>query len=135
MMSGEPYVQGQLPYLDKAVGWASAHGLKLIVDLHGAPGSQNGFDNSGHRVDNPAWYTKSGAISRTNAIIKTLASKFANDPSVVPIIAPLNEPIGDEGRMNQLRQFYYDSYGSIRFPFGTNQKVNSCNFRWIYALD
>ena len=32
---GEPYVQGQLPYLDKAVNWAQAHGLKVIVDLHG----------------------------------------------------------------------------------------------------
>jgi aryl-phospho-beta-D-glucosidase BglC (GH1 family) len=61
---GEPYVQGQLPYLDKAIGWAETYGLKVIVDLHGkqlptsfyqpssmyllyvmytgAPGSQNG---------------------------------------------------------------------------------------------
>ena len=58
---GEPHVQGQLPYLDKAVNWAQTHGLKVIVDLHGkqfstsfyrpipiylfntgAPGSQNG---------------------------------------------------------------------------------------------
>jgi glucan 1,3-beta-glucosidase len=39
---GEPYIQGQLPYLQKAVTWARNHGLKLIVDLHGAPGSQNG---------------------------------------------------------------------------------------------
>lgn len=40
--SGEPYIQGQLPYLQKAVGWARNHGLKVIIDLHGAPGSQNG---------------------------------------------------------------------------------------------
>ena len=39
---GEPYIQGQLPYLQKAVTWAGNHGLKLIVDLHGAPESQNG---------------------------------------------------------------------------------------------
>ena len=32
---GEPYVQGQLPYLTKAVNWAQIYGLKLIVDLHG----------------------------------------------------------------------------------------------------
>jgi len=32
---GEPYIQGQLPYLTKAVTWARNHGLKLIVDLHG----------------------------------------------------------------------------------------------------
>ena len=39
---GEPFIQGQIPYLQKAVTWAGNHGLKLIVDLHGAPGSQNG---------------------------------------------------------------------------------------------
>ena len=39
---GEPYITGQLPYLQKAVTWAGNHNLKVIVDLHGAPGSQNG---------------------------------------------------------------------------------------------
>lgn len=58
--AGEPYIQGQLPYLTNAVNWAQTYGLKVIVDLHGkellrstisfilskasgAPGSQNGF--------------------------------------------------------------------------------------------
>jgi hypothetical protein len=35
---GEPFIQGQLPYLKKAIGWASNNGLKVIIDLHGAPG-------------------------------------------------------------------------------------------------
>lgn len=39
---GEPFIQGQLPFLQKAITWAGNHGLKVIVDLHGAPGSQNG---------------------------------------------------------------------------------------------
>jgi glucan 1,3-beta-glucosidase len=42
---GEPYIQGQLLYLRKAVNWARAHGLKLIIDLHGVPGSQNGYEH------------------------------------------------------------------------------------------
>ena len=29
------------------VKWAEELELKVILDLHGAPGSQNGFDNSG----------------------------------------------------------------------------------------
>jgi len=132
---GEPYIQGQLPYLDKAVSWASKYGLKIIVDLHGAPGSQNGFDNSGHRVDFPGWHTESGAVARTNKIIKTLASKFASNPSVVPIIAPLNEPAGfyDE-MMGTIKQYWYDSYGNIRFPYGTSKQVNSNDSRRVYAL-
>ena len=42
---GEPYIQGQLPYLRNAVNWARAYGLKLVLDLHGVPGSQNGYEN------------------------------------------------------------------------------------------
>lgn len=32
---GDPYVQGQLKVLDKAVGWARSAGLKMLIDLHG----------------------------------------------------------------------------------------------------
>jgi len=32
---GEPFIQGQVDYLWKAVGWAQNHGLKVVVDLHG----------------------------------------------------------------------------------------------------
>lgn len=33
--SGDPYVQGQLPVLDQAIGWARTAGLKVLLDLHG----------------------------------------------------------------------------------------------------
>lgn len=32
---GDPYVQGQLPVLDRAIGWARDAGLKVLLDLHG----------------------------------------------------------------------------------------------------
>lgn len=31
----EPYVNGQLDYLDQAIFWAQSAGLEVIVDLHG----------------------------------------------------------------------------------------------------
>lgn len=34
-LSGEPYVQGQLEVLDKAINWARNAGIKVLVDLHG----------------------------------------------------------------------------------------------------
>lgn len=40
---GEPYIQGQAEYLEKAVEWARKYDIKVMIDLHGAPGSQNGF--------------------------------------------------------------------------------------------
>jgi len=33
---GEPYIQGQIPYLRKALNWGNKHGLQVIIDLHGA---------------------------------------------------------------------------------------------------
>lgn len=34
-LPGDPYVQGQLPILDQAIGWARNAGLKVLIDLHG----------------------------------------------------------------------------------------------------
>jgi glucan 1,3-beta-glucosidase len=48
---------------------------------------RSSFDLSGLRT----WHTKQSNIDRTNAIIKTFTSMFANMPNVVPVIAPLNE--------------------------------------------
>jgi len=99
--------------------------LKVIIDLHGAPGSQNGFDNSGRKVDHPGWHTEKNAVARTSAIVKTIAAKYADNTNVVPAIAPLNEPAGfyDE-MMPTIKQFWLDSYKNIRNP-SPDQKVNS----------
>ncbi|KAJ7170174.1 glycoside hydrolase family 5 protein [Mycena filopes] len=124
---GEPYIQGQLPYLSKAITWATNHNLKLIIDLHGAPGSQNGFDNSGHKVSTPGWASNNTNVQRTDAIIKTIANMVKNNVANVPIIAPLNEPAGFDGDqiLTVTRQYWFDSYGNIRFPFGSSQQSNT----------
>jgi len=90
---GEPYIQGQLPYLRKAVTWARNHDLKLIIDLHGVPGSQNGFDNSGHRMSRPGWQSKQSNIDRTNRIFRFIANEFGPQYEVVTAIQPMNESV------------------------------------------
>ncbi|KIM70272.1 glycoside hydrolase family 5 protein [Scleroderma citrinum Foug A] len=124
---GEPYIQGQQAYLQKAVQWAGQYGLKLIIDLHGAPGSQNGYDNSGQRTSNPTWFSNQANIQRTDNIIKTLASMFVGQENVVPAIAPLNEPAGYLGNdvLTAVKQYWLDSYGNIRYPYGTSQQGNT----------
>ncbi|PFH52256.1 glycoside hydrolase family 5 protein [Amanita thiersii Skay4041] len=124
---GEPFIQGQLPYLTNAVNWAQAHGLKLIVDLHGAPGSQNGFDNSGQKKPFPEWHSNSTNVARTNAVIKRIASMYKDSTSVVSVVAPLNEPAGFDGDdvLSVTKQYWFDSYGNIRFPYGTSQQSNT----------
>lgn len=42
----DPFIRC-VEYLDKAFDWAEKFGLQILIDLHTAPGSQNGFDNGG----------------------------------------------------------------------------------------
>ncbi|KAI0334103.1 glycoside hydrolase family 5 protein [Cubamyces sp. BRFM 1775] len=113
---GEPYISGQLPYLQKAVGWARDNGLQIIVDLHGAPGSQNGYDSSGQRLPAPLWHTNQTNIERTKAVIQNITDTFSHDKDVVSAIEPLNDPAGyysGGAMLEAVRQYYQDSYASI----------------------
>ena len=49
------------------------------------------FDNSGQRMPFPHWQSNATNIDRTNAVIRTIVSMFADLSDTVPIIAPLNE--------------------------------------------
>jgi len=127
VVPGEPFIQGQQAYLLKAIGWAAKHNLKVIIDLHGAPGSQNGFDNSGRKLPFPQWQSSSTNVARTNAVIKRIVTEFQSNSQVVSVIAPLNEPAGfdDQQVLDVTRQYWYDSYGNIRYPSGTTQPSNT----------
>ena len=52
------------------------------------------------------------------------------------MIAPLNEPAGFRNEMiPTIKQFYYDSYGNIRFPYGSSRKVNLSDSRLMHVRD
>lgn len=113
--AGEPYTQGAAPYIDAAVDWARATGLKIWIDLHGAPGSQNGFDNSGHRISRPGWQG-GNTVKQTLAVLETITQKYVQ-PSyqdVVVAIELLNEPLSSELNYDTLKQFYRDGFGQVR---------------------
>ena len=88
-----PYVQGSAEWFDKAIGWAREAGMKVWVDLHGAPGSQNGFDNSGHA--GPVEWQQGGNIERTRSVLKMMAERYGTQEyaDVVAAIQLINEPI------------------------------------------
>jgi glucan 1,3-beta-glucosidase len=113
---GETYTQGAAPYLDAAVDWARGTGLKILIDLHGAPGSQNGFDNSGHRISKPGWQN-GDTVAQTLAVLETITQKYAQ-PSyqdVVVAIELINEPLISElNSYDEVKQFYRDGYNQVR---------------------
>ncbi|KAI4290280.1 MAG: hypothetical protein L6R35_000443 [Caloplaca aegaea] len=118
--NNDPYIQGAAPYMDKAIGWARQTGLKVWIDLHGAPLSQNGFDNSGQLIkkpDIPGW-TQGDSIDATLAVIQLIANKYAQQSyqDVVVAIELLNEPLAESltGGTNAVIQYYNDGYGNVR---------------------
>lgn len=88
-----PYLRGADAYLEKAIGWARAAGLKVLVDCHGSPGSQNGFDNSGHAGD--VEWQNGDNLARSIAILEVMAEKYGSQEyaDVVFGIELVNEPI------------------------------------------
>jgi glucan 1,3-beta-glucosidase len=74
----EPYVSGQYPYLIQAVQWAGELDLQVLVDLHGAPGSQNGQDNSG--LIGPVLFpSNSTNADRSLSVLRNLTEEFSRD--------------------------------------------------------
>ncbi|KAF2811704.1 glycoside hydrolase [Mytilinidion resinicola] len=87
-----PYLKGADAYLDRAVQWARVNDMKVWVDLHGAPGSQNGFDHSGQK-GSVHWQTPKN-LDRTITVLKKIAQKYGSNKyaDVVSGIELLNEP-------------------------------------------
>ena len=102
-LSGDPYVQGAYDYLSKSLDWANAHGIKVMIDLHGAPGSQNGFDNSGRKgaID----WTQGNTVAQTITALNKIRDDHASHPAVAAIEL-INEPLGPDLDMDTVRQFY-----------------------------
>ncbi|KAJ4295283.1 glucan exo-1,3-beta-glucosidase [Kalmusia sp. IMI 367209] len=109
------YVSGAASYLDRAIMWARKTGLKVIIDLHGAPKSQNGFDHSGHALEWPQW-GQGESIPQTHKVLKILGEKYATGSiqEVVIAIELLNEPLLSKLDENMVKQFYRDGYYNLR---------------------
>ncbi|KAL9113358.1 MAG: hypothetical protein Q9227_002399 [Pyrenula ochraceoflavens] len=113
--SSAPYQQGAADYLDQAIGWARNANMKVWIDSHGSPGSQNGFDNSGHAgsVD----WQQSDNIEKTITILETMASKYGspNYADTVVGLELVNEPISwGANQFSTTQQFAREAYSRVR---------------------
>lgn len=108
-----PYTPGAWPYFLQALTWARNNSVHVVVDLHGAPGSQNGYDNSGQHTNSPAWAASPANISRTLDTIAFLARTVG---ALVDVIELLNEPAAftSAAFADTLRQYWSDGYGAVR---------------------
>lgn len=110
-----PYAKGAAPFIDAAIDWARSLGLKVMIDLHGAPGSQNCFDNSGRRCDKIQW-TTGNTIQRTLNVLNTIQKKYgdAKYDDVIMGIELLNEPLTPNLNLDTVKQFERNGFGQQR---------------------
>lgn len=89
----EPFV-GCIEYLDQAFDWAEKYGLKILIDLHTAPGCQNGFDNGG-LCGVCKWHQDPAGVEFTIQVLEKLTRRYKDRGSLWGIEL-LNEPISQE---------------------------------------
>ncbi|KAG8091416.1 hypothetical protein GUJ93_ZPchr0012g21833 [Zizania palustris] len=71
-----PNYPGYQAVLDRAFDWADKYNLRVIIDLHAAPGSQNGQAHGGSRDGTVRW--GDAKINETVQVIKALADRYAS---------------------------------------------------------
>jgi glucan 1,3-beta-glucosidase len=106
-----PFVQGGIDVLDRAFTWAEETGLAIVLDLHAAPGCQNGFDNGGIK-DICEWHTQPAYIEHSLDILERLAQRYRKHPALYGIEV-LNEPRWDIDTQ-MLKQYTTEAYHRIR---------------------
>ncbi len=116
-----PYEAG-LEYLDWAFEMAARYDIQVLVDLHGAPASQNGHDHSG-RAGKAGWLASREARARTIAVLETLHARYEssshywglqllNEPSTRLVHRALRHFYAEAARVTRGRQYtvFHDGF-------------------------
>jgi glucan 1,3-beta-glucosidase len=128
ILEDEPWVDGQWLYFVRFVGWCREFGIEVWPDIHTAPGSQNGFDNSGQLLDDAPtcrhWDSSPENVKRSLNAVKDIAKAVVRDNlgDVVTGFGVLNEPFADCD-VAVVKQFYNDALKAVRNAMGMNTSV------------
>jgi hypothetical protein len=88
-----PFI-GCIGELDKAFAWAEKYGLKILIDLHTVPWSQNGFDNGG--ISGVCkWSQMPKEVDFVLDLLEKLAKRYGKRDGLFGI-TPVNEPITED---------------------------------------
>ena len=97
--------------LDAAVRRCAAHGIYTIIDLHAAPGGQNGHWHSDTQFHHPQLWRQADFRRRTLAIWQAIAARYFDNPWVAGYNF-LNEPSAENP--HDLVDFYHELEGVVR---------------------
>ena len=106
-----PFVTGGIEVLDRVLDWAAEYSLRAVLDLHAAPGCQNGFDNGGIK-DVCEWHTRDEYLAHSVEVLGRLAERYRS-ATALHAIEVLNEPRWDVPTA-LLESYYARAYEAIR---------------------
>ncbi|KAF9387945.1 hypothetical protein CPB97_001836 [Podila verticillata] len=126
LTANEPYVPNvSWNYLLRGIEWARKYGIRVMVELHAAPGSQNGWNHSGRsgKID---WLIGTmGTVNaqRTVTYVQKLATFFASPAyaHVGPIMGMLNEPAAFVIGAEKVKSWYTPTFNSVRQATGAGE--------------
>ena len=150
-------------FLDRAIDWASKHGLQVILDLHGVKPTQNGMDHSGTSTHPPyahaqplfgrppldgAEWLKPANVDVTRRVLRAVAARYANRTAVVRL-GMVNEPMmmdrpwcdsGCPMHVDALVGYYNESWRQIAAIVPPSQKpvldagLGGQPYQWLPAV-
>ncbi|KIK51604.1 glycoside hydrolase family 5 protein [Collybiopsis luxurians FD-317 M1] len=110
-INDEPFLVGtSWTYFLKAIQWARKYGIRIYLDLHALPGSQNGW-NGVMGISN---------AQRTLTYLRILVEFISQDQyrDVVPVLGIVNEILWSTIGQISVQSFYYAAYETIRQSTG-----------------
>ncbi|KAH9945946.1 glycoside hydrolase [Epithele typhae] len=130
----EPFLaQTSWKYFLKAVQWARKYGLRINLDLHALPGSQNGWNHSGRLGNINVLYGPMGINNAERSLdyIRIIA-EFVSQPEysdVIVMFGLTNEPFGPTIGKDAISRYYVQAYSNVRTASGNG------NGPWIVMHD
>lgn len=118
-IEGEPYLKGvSWKYIVQALQWAKKYGLRVNLDLHAVPGSQNGWNHSG-KIGSTNWMNGVMGIANLQRSIEIIHKllEFIIQPEwkdVVLMFGIMNEPRAQVVSHDNLAAFYQMMHDTIR---------------------
>jgi glucan 1,3-beta-glucosidase len=106
-----PPFPASIDFLDSAFKWAEKYHIKVLIDLHAVPGSQNGYDHSGI-IGQINWHKNSNYIFQTLSVLESLSDRY-KDKTNLWGISLVNEPHRDIP-LSLIEEFYVVGYETVR---------------------
>ncbi|MDD5584254.1 MAG: cellulase family glycosylhydrolase [Candidatus Omnitrophica bacterium] len=102
----------EFSYFDKLFSWAGKHGIKVILDLHAAPGAQN-EDWHSDGIGKALFWQKDAYRHQACRLWETVANRYKDQPQLLGYDV-LNEPVIGDKPVTLVKEFYRQAIRAIR---------------------